>query len=408
MYHDIIVIGGGASGILTAIIAKDRGLDVAILEGTDRIGKKILTTGNGRCNITNSKISDENFHCSNNLFFKSTINKFSNKDTLDFFYSLGLPTIELEDGKIYPLSLQASSVVDTFRMALNEREIPLYTNSKVKTIKTNGNIFSLITNSNETFSCKQVVLSCGGSSSPNTGSDGSGMHLAKNLGHNIITPVPGLVQLKLNHNRLKALSGIKFNGNCTAYVNNKPITSRYGEILFTDYGISGPPILQISSVLSRHIYNKENVCIEVDFIPDTNKSDLKTFFENHWGMFNYRSVVDSLTGILNKKLIPVILKEARIVDIHKPCLDLTWEEKSSFLSLLKNWRFEVYDTNSFKNSQVTCGGVNTKNVDPDTLESKLVPNLYFTGEILDVDGMCGGFNLQWAWSSAYVVATSLK
>lgn len=142
--------------------------------------------------------------------------------------------------------------------------------------------------------------------------------------------------------------------------------------------------------------------------PGLTKDSLRNFLENHWGIFSYRSVFESLIGIIHKKLIPIILKESNILDIHKPCIELTWNEKSSLLKLLKSWSFEVYDTNSFNNSQVTCGGIDTKYINPETLESNIVSNLYFTGEILDVDGDCGGFNLQWAWSSGYVVGNTLK
>lgn len=403
MYHNVIVIGGGASGIVASIVAKDRGLDVAILESNERIGKKILTTGNGRCNITNKNISSNRYHSSNKNFFNHILNSFSITDTINFFYSLGLPITELDHGKMYPMSLQASSVLDILRLALDERKIPIYFNSKVKSIKKINNRFQLTTTDENIFYCDKLILGCGGKSAPNTGSDGSGFTLAQSLGHKIIPPVPGLVQLKLKYNKLKALSGIKFDGFAESYIDNNPVRKEFGELLFTDYGISGPPILQLSSKISRALYEKKKVTLLIDMCPNIEYEELKDFLENHWGIFNYRSVFESLVGIINKKLIPVILKECDILDIHKPCIELTWKEKSSLLKLLKSWEFEVYDTNSFNNSQVTCGGIDTNYVNPETLESTIVPGLYFTGEILDVHGDCGGFNLQWAWSSGYLV-----
>ncbi|KAJ50558.1 hypothetical protein BD780_003744 [Clostridium tetanomorphum] len=408
MYHDIIVLGGGASGIIAAIIAKDRGLDVAIVEGNDRIGKKILSTGNGRCNITNKNVSIKNYHSLNKNFFNYVLNKFSVENTIEFFYSLGLPLVELDHGKMYPMSLQASSVLDILRLALEERNIPIYLNNKIKYVKKSNNIFSLITLDNNIFNCNKLVLSCGGKSAPNTGSDGSGFTLAQSLGHKIISPTPGLVQLKLKYNKLKALSGIKFVGLAKLYISNDIYKEELGEILFTDYGISGPPILQLSNACSKALYSKRQVTLLIDMYPGLTKDSLRNFLENHWGIFSYRSVFESLIGIIHKKLIPIILKESNILDIHKPCIELTWNEKSSLLKLLKSWSFEVYDTNSFNNSQVTCGGIDTKYINPETLESNIVSNLYFTGEILDVDGDCGGFNLQWAWSSGYVVGNTLK
>ncbi|GAA0726433.1 NAD(P)/FAD-dependent oxidoreductase [Clostridium malenominatum] len=407
MFHDIIIIGAGASGIVSSIVAKDRGLDVAIIEGNDRIGKKILTTGNGRCNITNRFINDLRYYSYNKDFFKDTLEDFNLEKTIEFFYSLGLPTIELDDGKMYPSSLQASSVLDIFRLAIDERSIPLYLSLKVTKVNKINKIFQIHTSDDKIFTCNKLVLSCGGKSAPNTGSDGSGFSLAKSLGHKIIAPVPGLVQLKLKHDKLKALSGIKFDGNVKAFIEGSLVREEIGEILFTDYGISGPPILQLSSHLSRALYEKKIVSLVVDMNPHISMEDLKDFLENHWGLFNYRTISESLIGIINKKLIPIILKECNVFDIHKPCYQLSWEEKNNIITLLKHWQFTVCDTNSFNNSQITCGGVDTKEVDSFNLQSKIVSNLYLTGEILDVHGDCGGYNLQWAWSSGYIVGKNL-
>ncbi|WP_097028258.1 NAD(P)/FAD-dependent oxidoreductase [Clostridium peptidivorans] len=407
MHYDIIVVGAGASGIMTAITSKDRGLQVAILEGNNRIGKKILTTGNGRCNITNKYLNIENFHSLNNVFPKDVLNKFTVNNTLDFFKSIGLPLIELEEGKMFPLSLQASSVLDILRFALEERNVPIHLDTKINKVQYEKSIFKIFTKESETYTCDKLVLSCGGSSAPSTGSDGSGYTLAKTFGHTIISPVPGLVQLKLDYSKIKALSGIKFQGSVEAFSNNKFIRKECGELLFTDYGISGPPILQISSFISRDLYNKKQITLKIDMFPHMNYQSMKDFLDNHFGVFGYRSISESLIGILNKKLIPVLLKEAQINDIHKPCFDLSWKERENILNLIKSWEFNVYDTNSFANSQVTCGGIDTAEVNSITLESKKIKNLFFTGEILDVNADCGGFNLQWAWSSGYTVGMSL-
>lgn len=410
IYHDLIIIGGGASGLIAAIAAKDFGIDVALVEGTDRVGKKILTTGNGRCNITNSLISFpfEAFHSDNPGFFNHVLEKFSVEDTNYFFSNLGLNFVELEKGKNYPQSLQASSVVDILRMSLEERNIPVYTSFKVNEIIKCKNKFKLYTgnNENEPLSCGKLILACGGKSAPKTGSDGSGYNLAKKLGHSIVETIPAIVQLKLEYKSLKALSGIKFDGIAEVTANDKSLRKDFGEILFTDYGISGPPILQISRMASKALSTGKDVKIIIDMMPNKSKEDVENFFENHFGMFSYRKVLDSFIGIINKKLIPILLKEAGIDNIHKLCWELTWQEKKNIYTLLKSWQFKCIGTNGFNNAQVTAGGVNTKEVNPKTLQSKLVPNLYFCGEILDVDGDCGGFNLQWAWSSGYCAALS--
>jgi len=186
------------------------------------------------------------------------------------------------------------------------------------------------------------------------------------------------------------------------FLNGESVQKEFGEILFTDYGISGPPILQLSRIVSYSLSSNVKISLKIDMLPTIPAENLKEFLETHWLVFGSRSILDSLIGIIHKKLIPIILKEAKIEDFHKPCCNLEVDEKNAIYSLLKQWQFEVSGTNSFANAQVTAGGVNTKEVNPQTLESNIVPNLFFAGEILDVDGDCGGFNLQWAWSSGTI------
>jgi len=407
IHHDLIIVGGGASGLLSAIFAKDFGVDVAIVEAGERVGRKILTTGNGRCNISNSSIIApfNGFHSTNNQFANYALQCFSIEDTLNYFASLGLPIVELENNKLYPKSLQASSVVDILRLSLGDRGIPVYNSCKVKSIH-KDKLFILSTDNEDmkTFSCGKVILACGGKSAEKTGSDGSGYSLAKNLGHKIITPLPGIVQLKLDYPRLKAISGIKFDAIASVVIDGDIKRSEFGEVLFTDYGISGPPILQISALASRALYYGKSVDILVDMNPHSSFSHVDNFLQGHLSIFSYREISDALIGIINKKLIPTLLKEASVDNLHKPAWELSWKEKNKLISIMKEWKFKCNGTNGFNNAQVTTGGVDTVDVKKETLESKLVPGLYFTGEILDVHGDCGGYNLQWAWSSAYTAA----
>ena len=410
MHHDLILVGGGASGLIAAITAKDFGIDVAIVEGSDRIGKKILTTGNGRCNISNNCIKPPfiNYHSSNSDFQFCALEKLSLEDTKNLFLSLGLPIVALPSGKLYPQSLQASSVVDILKMSLEDRNIPLYTGCKIKDIHKDKN-FKLST-TNETyklFTANKVILACGGKTAPKTGSDGTGYKLAKSLGHSITALVPGIVQLKLDYNHLKALSGIKFDGYATLLVNDEPIKKDFGEILFTDYGISGPPILQISALASQSVFNKNKTEVLVDLMPSYTLEELEDFIECHFALLAHRPVINALIGVVNKKLIPILLKECGITNLQIPCYELSWQEKKKLISTLKGWKFTCTGTNDFNQAQVTVGGVNTKDINCNTLESNLVSNLYFCGEILDVHGDCGGFKLQWAWSSGYTVAQSI-
>ena len=406
MKHSLIIVGGGAAGLTSALIAKDSGLDVAIIEGTDRIGKKILTTGNGRCNISNENINTNRYHSENPYFAGYTLDSFNLVQTIDFFNRLGIPLVTLDGGKMFPMSLQASSVIDILRFAIEEKHIPVYTNKKAKEITKNNNGFKISTTGNDTYECDMLIIATGGKSAPKTGSDGSGYTLAKQLGHSVTSLVPALVQLKLNYNRLKALSGVKFDGYAELFINGESVQKEFGEILFTDYGISGPPILQLSRAVSYGLSKNSKVSLKIDMLPTITCENLKEFLENHWSVFGSRSLLNSFIGIIHKKIIPIILKQANIEDFHKPCSDLKSEEKNAIYALLKQWQFEVSGTNSFSNAQVTAGGINTKEINPQTLESNLVTNLFFAGEILDVDGDCGGFNLQWAWSSGAIAGKS--
>ena len=411
IHHDLIIVGGGASGLMAAITAKDFGIDVAIVESTDRIGKKILTTGNGRCNISNNCIKPPfiNYHSSNSNFKFSALETLSLKDTLDLFMTLGLPITAMPTGKLYPQSLQASSVVDILKMAIEDRNVPLYTACKIKTIH-KDKIFKLSTINEDykLFTANKIILACGGKTAPKTGSDGSGHSLAKSFGHKITSLLPGIVQLKLDYPHLKALSGVKFDGYATLLVDDKEVKKDFGEILFTDYGISGPPILQISALASQGTYNNKKTEVIVDLLPSYTYEELENFIECHFALFGHRPIINALIGVVNKKIIPILLKECGITNLQLPCYELTWKEKKQLINTLKSWKFTCTGTNDFNQAQVTIGGVDTKDVNSETLESKLVENLYFTGEILDVHGDCGGFNLQWAWSSGYTAAKSIS
>lgn len=408
-HHDLIVVGGGASGLVAAITAKDFGLDVAIVEGSDRIGKKILTTGNGRCNISNNCIREpfNNFHSSNNNFSFNALNELSVEDTKNFFLALGLPIVTLANGKMYPQSLQASSVVDILKMAIEDKAIPLYTSCKIKDIH-KGKKFKLSTTNEDykLFTANKVILACGGKTAPKTGSDGSAYNLAKNLGHSITKLLPGIVQLKLDYPSLKALSGVKFDGYSTLLVDDVVVKKEFGEILFTDYGISGPPILQLSALASQYTNSKKKTEIIVDLMPNYSIEELEDFLECHFAILGHRPVINALIGVVNKKIIPILLRECGISDLQIPCYELSWKEKKKLINTLKGWKFTCTGTNDFNQAQVTIGGVDTKDINSATLESTIVPNLYFCGEILDVHGDCGGFNLQWAWSSGYRAAKS--
>jgi len=424
-HHTLIIIGAGASGLMAAVTARDLGIDTAIVEGNDRIGKKIAMTGDGRCNITNESTatgSDEaaallrKYHGSQPDFPLSVLKQFGIRQTIDFFQILGLPLTTLKEGFMYPMSLQAASVVDIFELALEDRNVPVYLGNKVVDVavsKSKEHPRFTITCRTETeervvYTSDYLFLCTGGLTGQNAGTDGSGYTLAKRLGHTLVEPVPAIVQLKVQYPHLKALSGIKVQGRAHILVKGKIVRSESGEIHFAEYGLSGPPILQLSRIASVHLARGDSVTVSVDLMPSRTEEEVIEFLEMNWGTFAHRKVAESFTGFLHKKLIPVLLKEADIdQEPNLLCQDLSWKTKGIFYKLLKQWEFKVTDTHSFENAQSTTGGIATKELVADTLESKLVPGLYLAGEVMDVDGDFGGYNLQWAWSSGYVAAMAL-
>ena len=406
--HEIIIAGGGASGVFLALLLADYGKEVMIIEGKDRILKKLLTTGNGRCNLTNEKVMEnyrQMYSCSDEQYDFSPLKEYDLSDTLSYFSSLGLNVTTLDEHKMYPLSLQSSSVVDILRLSLAEKNISLKLNEKVNDIRKKGKKFTISTNL-EQYECENLVISTGGMAAPGTGSDGSMFKILRNLGHRIITPMPSLVQMKLDHPSLRALSGVKVNGTGTLFISGKEIRKEYGELLFTDYGISGPPVLQLSRFLHPHLEDGKELTISLDLFPDKSPAEVTDMILNHAGSFSYRSALDAFKSLLPSKLIPVLLKESGIERPSGILGEIDHRHLIRLSELLKEWSFNITGTQGFNMAQGTYGGVDISEVKR-SLESKKVPGLYLTGEVLDVLGACGGFNLQWAWSTAGTVMKAL-
>lgn len=397
----VLVIGGGAAGMTAAIAARRNGAEVTILERNSRVGKKILATGNGRCNLTNANIDISRYHGKHPEFAYGPLSRFDYDMTIDFFTQLGI-AIRVEDGcRVFPQSGQASSVLDVLRYELDREGINVLCDVNVNKIEKKKQ-FEVTADNGDVFYGDAVILAAGGKASPNLGSNGSGFSMAEALGHTIISPFPALVQLKLKSNHLRALQGVKFDGDASIIVNDKAIRKETGEILFTDYGISGPPIFQLSRKAGENINKGNRVMIELDVVNYMSYEELDDFLIQRIYMGAKKTISFNFVGFLNKKLIPVILKEAGVRDINKPAGSLSQDERKRIVGILKSWRFEVTGTNLWPSAQVTAGGVDTSEINESTLESRLIPGLYFAGEIIDIDGDCGGFNLQWAWSSGYV------
>lgn len=401
----VLIVGGGASGMVAAIAARRMGAEVTILERNPRIGKKILATGNGRCNYTNINTCTACYHGTDTGFAESALIRFDVAQTIRFFEKLGVAHKVEAGGKVFPMSDQASSVLDVLRYELEAAGIRVICNARVVDIKKENGQFELIPADGAAVRGDRLILAAGGKAMPATGSDGSGLQLARKLGHTIIDIFPALVPLKLEGGFFKRIAGVKITGTAELLCGQQTAVRDRGDLLFTNYGISGPPILQISRHVGELLHNKRDARLRVTLIDTIPKEDLRDLLAKRFRNAAGKTVQFSLVGLINKRLIPVLLKEAGIAG-DSPVKNLSSGDRDRILNILTNWTFRITGTTSWPNAQVTAGGVATAEIDPDTLESRLVKGLYFAGEIVDIDGACGGFNLQWAWSSGYVAGQS--
>lgn len=401
MKKNIAIIGGGAAGLTAAIAAAKNNAEVTIYERMDRVGKKILATGNGRCNLTNINTQIINYHGKAPNYIEKVFEFFGVQETLSFFEDIGIYPYIDEEGKVYPYSLQATSVLDALRYEADRLGVKELTNCKIIDLIKNKETFIIIDEDGKKYKSDAVIVCCGGKASSQLGSDGSGYKLVQKFGHKLIKPFPALVQLKLNADNLKRIKGVKIQGKIQSIANNKIIREDLGEILFTDYGISGPPVLQISRMTLENLNKNQKIYVKIDMFPEFEKKQLYDLLNNRFNKMKYKNIEESFNGLVNKRLIPIILKEAEINDYKIKCTKLNRKQIYKIIEILKSWTFEVTGYYSWQQAQVTAGGIETKDFDNTTLESKKIKGLYIAGEILDIDGDCGGFNLQWAWSSGY-------
>ena len=403
--YDVIIIGGGAAGMCAAINIKlrDRSINVAILEQLSRVGKKLITTGNGRCNISNLQINLDRYHGENIDFAEYALQTYDNYYASDFFSDIGVVFTYDETGRGYPYSLQASSVVDSMRFSLNELGVDTFVDTTVLSYSRKENFFNIKTNNGE-FVCESVIVATGLYSGGNKlGSNGGMFKILKNAGYKTIKTTPAIVQLKTETNVVKSLKGIKVNADVALTIDGKIIRSDFGEVLFCDYGLSGPPIMQLSREVERHA--GDNV-ITLDLMHEYT-------FANVCDMLNYRvstlrdrTLEEYLTGMLNKRVGQAVLKLCGL-KFNDSVSSLKNSDVKQIASVIKAMKFKVTGTTGFDNSQVTAGGLDTTQFNPQTMESKKERGLYCIGEILDIDGDCGGFNLQWAWSSAICASNAI-
>ena len=400
--NNIFIIGGGAAGIVAAISARRLGANVTILERNPRIGKKILATGNGRCNYTNINTEVAHYSGNNPDFVKEILAQFTVSDTINFFTKLGISPLIEDKGKVFPRSEQASSILDVFLYELNELGVRLKTDTLVKAIHRQKGKYLITTDNGEEFIADKVIITTGGKAMPSSGSDGRGYDLAEGLGHSTVEIFPALVQLKLAGDFFKQIAGVKIVGTAELILQDKTLSQDRGDILFTNYGISGPPILQLSRLAGQLLKDGAEPELKISLIDNLTAEALKNDLENRWQTKPDKPLDFSLVGLINKRLIPIILKNAGITKLKKSVSTLTPAEQARILNSLTDFRLKIRGTKGFTSAQVTAGGINTDEINPLTLESKINKGLYFAGEIIDIDGECGGYNLQWAWSSGYI------
>lgn len=396
MNQSVIVIGGGASGLMAAIWAARAGASVTVLEHMDRVGKKILSTGNGRCNLTNLYMEGKCFRCGQQDFPMKVIGGFSVESTLDFFREIGILPKD-RNGYVYPNSDQASSVLDVLRSEAEYRKVKIICGCETGKIVKKKDFFQISASCGE-YRADALILAAGSKAAPSTGSDGSGYRLAEGMGHRVIKPLPALVQLRCDGKFFKQLSGVRADVSLTLNCGGKTVAKESGELQLTDYGISGIPTFQVSRYASVALDKKQKVTAVIDFLPSMSEGETKRFLEDRMKRMGHKPCEELLTGVFNKKLAAVLLKQAGMSGEAKVSA-VTEKQRRMLTEQIKQFTVTVVSVNPFENAQVCCGGVAADEIDPLTMESKLVKGLYFAGEIVDVDGICGGYNLQFAWSS---------
>ena len=395
----VAVIGGGASGMMAAVTAASEGARVILLEHKDRIGKKILSTGNGRCNFTNIHQEQICYHSEDPMFPWEVVERFNAQAVISFFLQLGVYS-KNRNGYIYPNSDQASAVLDAFRMELDRLKVEIRTGVECREIRPGKKGFTVLTDQGP-VRADRVILCAGSKAAPTTGSDGSGYDLAKKLGHRILPVLPALTALKCEEKFFKSIAGVRANGSVSIWSGGECIAKDTGEIQLTDYGISGIPVFQVSRYASKLLYEKKETDAVLDFMPDFTKTQTDAFLRARAKTRPDKSAEMFLIGLFHKKLCDLWIRLSEIPRQRKAG-ELTEDEIARLTSLIKEFRVRVRETNPYDKAQVCCGGVDTREVNPETLESVYVPGVYFAGEILDVDGMCGGYNLTFAWASGYV------
>jgi len=390
----MIIIGAGAAGLVAAISNARAGRSVTLLEQNSKIGKKILVSGNGKCNIDNRYIQPNRFHSQNPEFVEKVLIGYGLDVIEKFFTSIGLELIEEKEGKMFPLSLQASSVVELLEYEARRLGVDIICDCPVKGIEKAGQIFHIETGQG-TKTCDKLIITSGSPAAPQLGGSNSGYAFAAKMGHSLIPRHPSLVQLCSEETWVKGCAGVKIAGIAKLYANGEYITERKGDILFTNYGISGLAILDLSREVSTRLATFDYCELSLDLMPELSKEKLANLLQIRVQNESKKPIVLWLQGVMNKKLIRIVLEQSK--SNVKTENQLNRKEINKLVHAIKNLKLSISDTKGFKGAEVATGGIDTSEVNPENMESKIVSNLFFAGEILDVDGDRGGFNFHWAW-----------
>lgn len=399
--YDAIIIGGGASGLACAISAKNKSnLSLAIVEKNDRVGKKLLATGNGRCNLTNDNISVDKYTGSFRKQLPLLINRCSSKELLEFMSKLGLMTFADAQSRRYPLSKQASSVLDVLRFAVERQNTDLYLSQNIKSVKKSGGKFIVKTNDHELVSTK-LVIACGSKAAPKLGGNSSGTDYLKNFGHTIIPFSPALCPVRVKSGLLKPLKGLRAAGKAELVRNGRTVKIETGEIQFSDSALSGICVFNLS------LYTKKGDIINLDFLPDSSDMELYDILTKNKTLFKSLSVDNIFTGIFQKRLAQAVLKQSRITDFSIKASALGKEQLKAIARSAKELNFEVSENSGFDQAQTSLGGVLGSELDGNTMQSLVSKGLYVCGEAVDICGECGGYNLYFAFASGIIAGENL-
>jgi len=406
-HYNLAVIGGGPSGMMAAGTAGTLGASVILLEKNPLLGIKLMVTGKGRCNITN--VEDETRklvekYGPQGKFLFSALNKFSTKDTVDFFENLGVATKVERGGRIFPKSDMAKSVLDALKKYLENGNVEVLCNSPVKKIIANkGKIEKIILANNKEIFADKYLIATGGKSYPKTGSTGDGYKFLKELGHTIIEPRAALTPIIIKESFIKALQGLSLKNVEVSIWKDKKIAAKFGEALFTDNGLSGPVILDLSKIIGENLKNE--IGLKIDFKPALSEDVLDKRIQRDFAQAGKKIFKNALNQLLPLKLIPIIIKLSKIPE-NKKVSEITKTERMALLKLLKEFPLTVIGLVGYEKAIVTAGGVNLKEVNPNDCSSKIISNLYLVGEVLDIDGPTGGYNLQVCWSTGHLAGES--